>query len=472
MSNKVLALYDFASKQEYIYRTSKIKEISGASLLLAGMYRKIPGILAPHGITLQWNMEKAFSMADFDADAADGIVLYEGGGNLMVLFRSEEIFKASNRILSEHILRFCPGLTMITACVKCNGSFDEDRKNLYAENARRKNAFPAYDMPAVTPMTQIDPMTFLPVVYKRSIGKKSYYPHSEVSLSADRVSKLQAYMSAGTEEKDNRLDELEDMTAVIYIDGNSMGNKLKACADESYDEGVRKLRDFSKQVQEIYVAEPLQAIRNAIGDGGFRKVIGGGDEITIICEAKMAWKIVQTYFETTAKSKLILENLSEADRKCTSCAGIAIAHAKAPFSVVYEIAEAACESAKKKSRTKDGNYVDFYFCHAGVTADFDTLRDYEQRHATGRPYLVDDASEQFAQYAPILQAAGRANVKSLGAAAQDSPQRYLMEVQRVNAYLPKGTEKLTGTPDERTLVYDMAEFYDLWFAKKKEADGQ
>ena len=37
--SKILTLYDFASKQEYIYRTSKIKEIAGASKLLADMYK-------------------------------------------------------------------------------------------------------------------------------------------------------------------------------------------------------------------------------------------------------------------------------------------------------------------------------------------------------------------------------------------------------------------------------------------------
>ena len=46
MSNGyVLALYDFASKQDFIYRTSKIKEISGASELLAGMYRELVDVV-------------------------------------------------------------------------------------------------------------------------------------------------------------------------------------------------------------------------------------------------------------------------------------------------------------------------------------------------------------------------------------------------------------------------------------------
>ena len=40
MEQKVLALYEFASKQKFIYKTSKIKEISGASELLSNLFEK------------------------------------------------------------------------------------------------------------------------------------------------------------------------------------------------------------------------------------------------------------------------------------------------------------------------------------------------------------------------------------------------------------------------------------------------
>ena len=43
----VLAIYDFRSKQEYIYRTNRLQEISGASKLIEDIYdrffcRKFP----------------------------------------------------------------------------------------------------------------------------------------------------------------------------------------------------------------------------------------------------------------------------------------------------------------------------------------------------------------------------------------------------------------------------------------------
>ena len=97
----VLALYDFASKQEFIYRTSKIKEISGASELLAGMYKELITVVNKSGIDgrkiLYFKDEKEenglepFCMDDFNKTSGlAGQVLYDGGGNLMVLYKSEK----------------------------------------------------------------------------------------------------------------------------------------------------------------------------------------------------------------------------------------------------------------------------------------------------------------------------------------------------------------------------------------------
>lgn len=449
MERKQLALYDFASKQQYIYRTSKIKEISGASMLLAQMYDKFVEIAG-----LKKDLTKPFSLGAFERSNVCGEVLYEGGGNLMVLYRSEEDYRAANRLLSVYLLKNAPGLTMIATCVPFSGNFSEDKKKLYTKNALRKNLYPSYELSAVTPMTQIDPMTFSAVV------KKERYPE-EASYSADRVAKRMAYSHS----KDDNLDDLDGLTAVIYIDGNAMGDKLKRCDHADYNEGVKRLRAFSASVNESFVTKPLAAIREAVNGGGFRRVIGGGDEITILCKAELAWKIVCTYFDAL---KSCTVELPDGEVSCTSCAGIALFHAKAPFDVAYGIAEAACENAKKRSHLNGNcNCVDFYYCHAGITNTFEYLRSSEQAHATGRPYLFDEAKEKFEQYTPLLNAAGRANVKALGSAAQISKAKYRFEVQRVNAYLPTngGKFRTDDNEEEMKLVYDMSEFYDVWFAK-------
>ena len=80
--------------------------------------------------------------------------------------------------------------------------------------------------------------------------------------------------------------------------------------------------------------------------------------------------------------------------------------------------------------------------------------------------------EQIAKYAKMLNAAGRSNVKALGNAAQRGLIDYQLEVQRVNAYLKKGDFKFKGDEKEMRFVYDISEFYDLWFAKEEKDNDQ
>lgn len=477
-SKMVLALYDFASKQDYIYKTSKIKEISGASLLLNGMYKELIGLYnIKYNNKFHYEISESFDIEKFPSLERDAEVLYDGGGNLMVIYKGIDEYEKANKLFSEHILKNYPGLTMIASHVKATEIFDKkgengeligDRDRLYAENAKRKNLSPAYDMPTVTPFTQIDPMTFLPVTYKRNKDDpNSVYPAIEVSLSSDRFSKAKKHVDENKDKNaDDKFNDEEGMLAIIYIDGNQMGKKLKACQDENYDKGVENLRNFSENVKKAYVDEPLAAIEKKFGKSAFREVIAGGDEINIICKAEDALKIMKTYFER-------LNEKSINGSKCTSCAGIAVFHAKSPFAFAYGIAEAACESAKAESRSNDDNYFDFHYCHSGITADFETIRNLEQSHATERPYAVSclTKGDKFDKFKNFLNNAGRSNVKDLGAAAQISKEQYKLEVSRVNAYLDKNMDKLVGSEEEMKIVYDMSELYDLWFSKDDKKDG-
>ncbi len=483
---KILSLYDFASKQAYIYKTSKIKEISGASALLSGMYMSFVDILKKNSIILNYDVTKPFSIIDFENSCeTDGVVLYDGGGNLMVLWKSSDVYKEANKILSSYLLKNAPGVSLIASGVEYSGTFDDkisadgsmikegDRTRLYKENSRRKSMFPAYDLPAVSPFTQVDPMTFLPVTYKRSAGdRNSVYPAAECALSSDRYYKARGYNNLNIRDT---LDELDEgMLAVIYIDGNSMGKKLVAIKSDDYNTGVKNLRFFSDQVNNNFVVEPVQRIREA--GYVFRQVIGGGDEITLICKAEDALNIMELYFSVLKEKKI---NIDGKVFDCTSCAGISVFHAKAPFNIAYSIAEACCEFAKKKAHEKDGDYFCFYYSHSGITNVFEVLHKREQAHASGKPYIFignnKDESDNtccsewdISRLQKKLCAAGRANVKALGSAAQESLIRYQYEVRRVNGYLKDDEKKFDGTEKEMRLVYDMAEFFDLWFAKEEE----
>lgn len=484
-SDYVLALYDFGSKQNYIYQTNKIKEISGASALLAGMYKKFSEILNNEGISFVYDLTRPFSIEKFENGDYDAAALYDGGGNLMVLFRSTGKYVDANRIISMYLLKNAPSLNLIASYVKYTGDFTDDREKLYKQNTLRKNQNPTIATAAVLPITQIDPLTFMPVT------EKSVRFGVEQSLSADRVAKLNAY----SKNEINNIDGLDDgMLAVIYVDGNSMGEHLKKAVPEErgktkpYDEGVQQLREFSNDVNDCFVVKTTAAITEYIksrkGKNGFRQVIGGGDEITIICNAEIALDVVKVYFKALEQANNErLENDSNAT-VYHACAGISIFHAKSPFSIAYEIAEAACESAKKKAKIDNKvnpeNYFDFYYCHAGIVTDFETLRKREEK-VTNRPYKVEDAVEQFSHYKPLLQRAGRANVKALGTAARKSIVDYKVEAKRINAYMSKYKSNsddkrmfALGNDDaiqeEMKTIVDMSEYYDLWFSKRNEEE--
>ena len=103
MEQKVLALYYFASKQEFIYRTSKIKEISGASEILTNLYRKFVKIA--NKLNIIYDTKSEFDINNF---TADGQVLYDGGGSLMVLFQNKDKYLEFNRITSIYLLKNIP----------------------------------------------------------------------------------------------------------------------------------------------------------------------------------------------------------------------------------------------------------------------------------------------------------------------------------------------------------------------------
>ncbi|MBR1459818.1 MAG: hypothetical protein IJ595_10615, partial [Oscillospiraceae bacterium] len=292
-----------------------------------------------------------------------------------------------------------------------------------------------------------------------------------------------------TEQKE-LLDDLTDvddsLLAVIYIDGNDMGNKIKACTEgkEQYPDCVEALRSFSLRTDEIFVKKPLEAIERCLRQKNenesdlikagnrkehkYRKIIGGGDEITIICRAEDAADIVHAYFEELAKMQELAPGKPNA-----SCAGIAIFHSHAPFADVYEIAEACCESGKKRTRESGStvSYIDFHYCHSGITNELDVLRETQEKDLTARPYSV----EKFAEFRKLIRilshpCIGRSNVKSLGEAIIQGEAAYLLELERLRARDTEGDftrliDSAASDEEKKVLkqqIYDASVIFDLW----------
>ncbi len=105
MSEYVLAMYDVRSKQEFIYNGRKIKEIIGASHIITDVFAdylypaaEIYGQehFGDNGI---YHLSKEQPSEDFSVNSFIdriekenylGEVVYEGGGNFLVLYKDED----------------------------------------------------------------------------------------------------------------------------------------------------------------------------------------------------------------------------------------------------------------------------------------------------------------------------------------------------------------------------------------------
>ncbi len=472
----VLALYDCRSKQEYIYRTNRIREISGGSALLADIYKMFFRKAGEKGVKINsdWRSETEFSVDGFFESGFDGKVIYEGGGNLFVIFRSREKYIRANRIFSKMLLEETYSISLVASCVEVSGDFLADRKRLYEENGRIKATGSVSTPCSVLPITQVDNVTYMPIVKKTTIDGQP------VSLSMESVLKLKAFENI-KDKGEKFLDDIsgkenkgtESLIAVIYVDGNAMGKKVKGCTEEKsgYTECARALRELSENTNKTFVERPLKAIEKMLAEknanGKWRTVIAGGDEITIICHARAALDIAMTYFRTLEEENTGLNT----DKRNYACMGIAIAHSHAPFADVYKIAEQCCESGKKKSRAKDSkvNYVDFHFCRAGLTNDLDMIRKNSDNDYIARPYEFSEEFLQFVEFGKKLGSIGRANIKELAAAVIKGDSFYRFEAERILSRCPNcGIQ--SGNEKQKKLIFDIANVYDLWFAESEESE--
>lgn len=453
MSNSkyALAMYDVRGKQEYIFKTNKLKEIVGGSCIIrdcfkeylfpsaeeymrrkakkegiplsddevCGIYNYNDSEKEPEYIS-EINKGKEFSQKAFERMMQDekcaaryaGEVVYEGGGNFFVLYKDKETCIEINKIFTRKLLKELYTLKVLCTYIELeNGlvNFIEDRKKLY-EKHRISEAEESVICPVNTlPFVQVDEVTSLPLT--------KYNENTRKKVSTEAEAKLAKHLDVYNEkygEKD--LDKLvtrkgeESLLAVIYIDGNNMGAKVQNVlgTETSYDQCVKKLRETSEFIQKNYVEDRIKDIDQMLEEkakkgkkkAGKRLVVFAGDEINLICNARDAYDIAKTYLKG-----LHQVSWKDSTEPCSACAGIAIFHSHAPYAQAYKVAEECCESGKtrmkklEKAREKEGKskevcYIDVHYCQKGIGMSLDDIREKEVGGLISKPWLLDMEDEK------------------------------------------------------------------------------
>ena len=432
----VLCMYDIRGKQEFIYKSSKLKEIVGASLIIrdlfedylydaAKVYRdcineKSRGSDAIFKYDPNEDKLKKFSFRDFEdrmnGNQYIGEIVYDGGGNFLMLYKNEEAMKKTTEIFTKKILKEIGTLKVVATYIgniredNCHSDDSKDPgdyERLYQKHRFRESTA-LYTQPyGSLPIVQTTPVSSMPLTYTYdyapkdiSASEKSYF-----KCSTETNAKLKKYWEEagkhGDEMGETILDNIvaetkgeDSMLAIFYIDGNAMGAKVQACLQgkKNYDDCVNLLREFSKKIQKTFIDDRKKDMLKEDKDKKHyrsRILIGAGDEMTIICRADESYEIIKEY-------------LSKIPSPYSSCAGVAIFHSHTPFSDAYRIAEQCCEDTCKNYMKDNGltlaNLMDFEYCQGGIGFKLSDIRKENGDDDNSRPWLVESNVEEKTSY--------------------------------------------------------------------------
>lgn len=530
--NYVLAMYDIRGKQEFIFRNPHIKEIVGGSAIVRDIFKMYlyPQAIGYSGGKGIYYGESPFTTEGLEKHIKDGYigeVVYEGGGNLLLIFENSQTCKDITYRFSKEVMKDTSSLKVL--CSYITGlNFNDwkgDRRRLQEQHQKNEAQESTIRPYASLPIVQRDYKSSQAIVDIILVAITNGQKKETIQREVTRESKAK-YQKYAEEYEKNRIDDWtvvldqiveergrESHLAVIYIDGNNMGNKVQICCNncKSYEECVRELRRFSRMIQEIYLDERKEEIKTYLEEKykgrkekPGRLIIAAGDEINIICRASDAFGIAKTYLDQLKKDERGTEYGTH-----SSCAGIAIFHSHAPYADAYKIAEECCESGKndmKKRNRKNVCMLDFQYCQGAIGIDLESIRKDETEHIVSRPWVIcPDGEEQDPGQAtiteigrmwPFLQKLGRSNVKGLAEKAYLGERELAMDLSRIKAHLSdeawnspiqksfasSASEEYTlqeafayvEDPNQlnpqlrRRLIYDMALMYDLWFKEDGE----
>ena len=521
-NNYCLAMYDVRGKQNYIFRNNHLKEIVGASAIIrdvfsdylcecAKQYRKNKLSIDDNSTAIfnLNNKEEKQEMKEFNSDKFIdhmkddkyvGELIYDGGGNFLLLYKNKEIAEDITYLFTKKVIEETETLKVICTYIE-NVNFDDfkgDREKLYAKH-ELISSINNYEVPSrVLPIIQVDNVTSLPLtntlIYEQE--KVTYESYAKYKKYYELVKEEGKDSENGHLVKGEKfLDKLvenkgkESLLAVVFIDGNNMGQKVQECLKDkkTYDDCIKELRRFSNEIQDVFIDKGIKEINSKLDEKYNKKnknesykkerrlVVFAADEINFILNARDAYDAVKAYFSAIKK----------AGNNHSACAGISIFHSHAPYSDAYRIAEECCESAKarmKELKVDNAFYIDFQYNQGVIGLDLDLIRkkddpNYEdiQKRLCSKPWLDLDSKSEITttlvdQMVEELNKISRTNIKTLTQAAKHSQNEFDMEVQRIVAHSENKPDfslnNVLTKQTQRKLIYDIGIVYDLWFVKK------
>ncbi|KAF3890054.1 MULTISPECIES: Cas10/Cmr2 second palm domain-containing protein [Nostocales] len=419
-----VTVIDTTGKQNYIFKSNRLRENSGASfLLLQATQYWIEDILDQKFNVPKGRQEDAIEKSQLNAER-----IYANGGNALIVFKSREIAVKFTQILSRKVLEEAPGIHLLVAHKDFDWN-DEIDNNLYAvvEDLKKSDIErQKYERMSSAPLLGLGVSASCNSTLLPAVGKSEKYVDygdeedaDSYLVSTETKKKLEVVSQANTKLQEIFANEVDrniykfpyrtdhlgrskgesSYAAVIHVDGNGMGERFKNHGKgKTNRDYINAIRDFSKSV-DIAGINALKAVArvlvksiqqgkvvgnlgefnlNAQGYLPFRPLVYAGDDITFISEARIGIELAALFLQA-------FENQTVSDGKAlTACAGVCVVKTHYPFARAYAISEELCKSAKKfvkESKFEDESFsaLDWHLAASGLIGSISEIRDREYK---------------------------------------------------------------------------------------------
>jgi hypothetical protein len=422
-----LILFETAGNQKYIFDTNKLREHIGASqrILEASTTYVVDAVaeLTSRG------------------DGAQAEIIALTSGRALIL-ASDEIAKELVTRVTARIGREACGLDMLGAICAFEPSAEsvsERLTDLYAQfdavrAERPASTFRHPMLPIVRPCD----FSGRPAGGTVVVGDDRYWiSHESASKTEPELLSRARLRMAHTAYPDDegtrhamltylheleyRIDSDARWIAVIHADGNGLGKIFMSLSEDLREVGgyrsyAERYRNLSAAIDRCATSAFRSAISAFRNEPHIIPLIVGGDDLTVVCDAKRSFTFAREYLrafavETAADPviRAVTDRILDAvPAGLSACAGIAICKPRFPFYAAYAIAAELCENAKQvkvRMLCEDGRSVstsalDFQVLFDGPSNRLSGIRrklasradDRQTTALFGGPYVVHMAS--------------------------------------------------------------------------------
>lgn len=408
MKDYAYAVLEVGGIQKYILATGKLKEMIGGSEMIESLGERTHRICQDLGLSC---CEEPRQGDDWY------ICLQDAAGAVRLLMANCEKTKAFLTTFSLEMHENCPSLPLFGATVACQWSI-EGLKQAYrdAKDAIAQKRQVQYSAPkSVWPFCRIAPLDGFPAVAKDKdeyISQASQARRNPIFLE-NAEKRLQNHVQADLRGLDfhgapafrdgavfHWPTDMDDMLrgarvpriALIHIDGNDLGIAFRQCLLRQYDTPlalITSLKNLSNLVHssntKAFKTALLAIIHKDIGIQAIhhkqalpmqeytmplRPLVLGGDDLTLIIRADLAFDFIQHYAQAFEEAS------REQGQALTVGAGMVIMQPAYPFVRAFHLVEQLTDSAKRLSAemTPRPSTLDYLILTNDVAEDLEDLR--------------------------------------------------------------------------------------------------